>query len=125
MQKKKPLMRVSMFHYHMQTREEGREQSRLTVRVVHTTCGTEGDGVGKLLVRAARDIYARAKSETELHRKERDAAADARDEDVVSARDASVHDHGPVNVARGGYTWTCVSVGSAPTGAPYTRTSMR
>jgi hypothetical protein len=98
MQKKMPLMRVAMFHYHVQTREEGREQSRLTVRVVHTTCGTERGGVGELLVRAARDIYARAKSETELHRKERDAAADACDEDVVSAPDASVHDYGPANV---------------------------
>ena len=49
----------------------------------------------ELRVGAARDVYARAERKTELHREERDAAADARDEDVMSPRDAGVHNRGP------------------------------
>jgi len=74
--------------------------NRLTVRVVRATSGAEYDGARKLRIRAARHVYARAERKTELHREERDATTDARDEDIMSPRDVGVHNRGPA--------WACV-----------------
>ena len=65
------------------------------MRVVHATRGTECGGPRKLRIRAAHDVYARTERKTKLHREERDATTDARDKDVMSPRDAGVHNRGP------------------------------
>lgn len=68
------------------------------MRVVRAARGAERNGACEFLLRAARDVYVRAEREAKLHGEERDAAADARDEDVVSALDAGVHNRGPACV---------------------------
>ena len=70
------------------------------MRVVRATRGAERDGAGELRIGAARDVYARADRETKLHREERDATTDARDENVMSRRDAGVHNRSPAYCAR-------------------------
>ena len=72
----------------------------LTVRVVRATRGAERDGARELRIGAARDVYARADRETKLHREERDATTDTRDENVMSRRDAGVHNRSPAYCAR-------------------------